>query len=44
MAREEAYDWLARATGIPAMQCRIAMMDIEQCRRVVEAVACRERD
>jgi zinc-finger-containing domain len=42
MTREAAYEWLARALGIPSFRCRIAMMDLEDCARITAAVAKRE--
>jgi hypothetical protein len=42
MKRADAYAWLSHATGIPEFRCRIGMMDVEQCRRVVDAVAARD--
>jgi hypothetical protein len=35
-ARELAYSWLAGEMGIRRSSCHIGMMDIEQCRRVVD--------
>jgi hypothetical protein len=34
-ARSHAYRWLAEKLGIEVAQCRIALMDVEQCSRVV---------
>ncbi|MBB4635890.1 zinc-finger-containing protein [Longimicrobium terrae] len=36
-ARGEAYRRLAELLGIEPSQCHIGMMDVEDCRRVVEA-------
>lgn len=41
MSRDAAYDWLSAATKIPRMRCRIAMLDVDECRRVVAAIASR---
>ena len=41
MTRHEAYDWLSVATRIPRIRCRIGMMDADECRLVVAAVASR---
>lgn len=43
MKRNEAYKWLAGATGIEREKCHIGMMTIEQARSVVEAVRSRVR-
>jgi len=42
MTKEAAYDWLAAATGIPRPSCHIGLMDVNECRRVRDAVALRE--
>ena len=36
MNRHAAYRWLSEQTGIDRLQCHIGMMDVEQCKRVVE--------
>jgi ssDNA-binding Zn-finger/Zn-ribbon topoisomerase 1 len=36
--RRQAYHDLAKLLGIPMSQCHIADFDVEQCRRVVQAV------
>lgn len=41
MSRDAAYDWLSQAMRIPRIRCRIGMMDVDECRRVVAAVASR---
>jgi hypothetical protein len=35
-ARKSGYHWLAAELGIPVKECHIGMMDVEQCKRVVE--------
>lgn len=35
-SRSEAYAWLSSSLGIPKNLCHIAMMDAEQCGRVVD--------
>jgi zinc-finger-containing domain len=39
MTRTKAYQWLSKATGIPKATCHISMMNPDQCRKVVAAVA-----
>ncbi len=38
MSRHEAYRWLAKKLGIRMTECHIAMFEIEDCRRAIEAV------
>ena len=35
--RKAAYAWLSKALEIPANRCHIGMMDVDDCRRVVDA-------
>lgn len=35
-AREKGYAWLVEELGIERGQCHIGMMDVEQCKKVVE--------
>lgn len=37
-ARRKAYGWLALQLGLPVEQCHIGEFDLEQCRKVIEAV------
>lgn len=39
-SRNQAYTWLAEATGIPKKQCHWAWFDIQQC--LIAADACRK--
>jgi hypothetical protein len=41
MSRHAAYDWLSEALRIPRIRCHIGMMDADECRLVVSAVASR---
>lgn len=42
MSRDEAYAWLAGALGIDNVDhCHIGWFDVEQCKRVVDAVLAR---
>lgn len=36
--RQRAYAWLTAATGIPADDCHIGMMDVARCRLVIDAI------
>ena len=36
VGRSAAYQWLAKAMGIPVAECHIGMFDVAQCQRVVE--------
>lgn len=36
LARAAAYKWLSEAMGIPQDHTHIGMMDVEQCKKVVE--------
>ena len=36
--RTKAYHWLCGKTGIPASQCHIGNMTVDQCKLVVDAV------
>ena len=38
-ARGKGYRWLAKSLGIAPADCHIGMMDVDDCRRVVEACA-----
>jgi hypothetical protein len=38
MTRGQAYAWLATQLRIPQDLCHIGMMDVDQCRQVVEIV------
>lgn len=38
MKRRQAYAWLSRELGLQASDCHIGMFDIDQCKRVVDAV------
>lgn len=42
MSRTEAYAWLAAKLAIPAHDCQVARMPLEQCRAAMAALA--ERD
>jgi hypothetical protein len=35
-ARNQAYKWLSKTLEIPLTVCHIGMMDVEDCKRVVE--------
>lgn len=35
--RKEMYSWLASRLNIDSKRCHIGMMDIEQCKQVIEA-------
>lgn len=35
-ARRAGYKWLSETTGIPFKKCHIGMMNLEECRKVVE--------
>jgi len=37
--RKAAYRWLSKATGIEVEYCHIGMMDIEECKKVIEVCA-----
>jgi hypothetical protein len=39
MSRYSAYAWLAERLGIHPKECHIGMMDVGDCKRVVEAVS-----
>lgn len=39
MNRKAAYALLSKLTAMPADKCHIGMMDVEQCRQVVDAVS-----
>lgn len=34
--RTEAYEWMAKALGIPKDECHISMFDINTCKKLVE--------
>lgn len=36
MSRGAAYEWLAERMGLPEKECHIGMLDVEQCRKVVQ--------
>ena len=44
MRRSEAYAWLANEMGIEPRDCHIGMMDVAQCRAVVQIVADRKKE
>lgn len=39
MDKPQAYAWLARTTGIPPVRCYIGLMDLDECRMVVESAS-----
>lgn len=43
MTRERAYAWMAERLGLTAEEAHIGRFDIEQCKRLVEAVRQRGR-
>jgi hypothetical protein len=42
MTRNAAYAWLAEQLGIELVDCHIGLMNLEQCRKVVEICTSRE--
>lgn len=41
MTRRDAYAWLSKATGIDVDRCHIGMMDVADCKAVINAVGAR---
>lgn len=39
MKRPEAYAWLASQLGISQSGCHIGLFDVNQCKKVIRAVA-----
>lgn len=44
LTRSEAYAWLSREMGISPKKCHIALMNVNQCRRVIKLSNERNKD
>ena len=42
--RLRAYEWMAEALQIPTEEAHVAMMDVDRCQRLIEAVTVLEQD
>lgn len=44
MKRNHAYGWLSDITGIPRERCHVGMMDVDDCKRCLAALAKEKKD